>query len=109
MRGIALVVLAVLGVSGCAQPVWLHPTKDEAAFTADKNECTYEATKATAYHTPDMYAAFNQTKQKNEIFTLCMQNKGYHLGSPERSTRSLTGCWNTLKDGTRVEAVCPKK
>lgn len=43
MKRFVACTLATLAVSGCANNVWVHPSKDNAQFNQDKNDCIVQA------------------------------------------------------------------
>lgn len=82
---ISLLCIVCLGAGGCAKRVWTHASKGQVQFYADSNECEYEAEKATSYYAPDMSAMFGQATQKNKLYGMCMQNKGWYLTDEKAS------------------------
>lgn len=72
MKG-TLVVLAVIGLAGCAPHVnWTKPGMTGEQFSHDAAECQYEGNKAMATD-PNMFAQL----MANNLASQCMQARGY--------------------------------
>lgn len=72
----ALTLVAILVpvlLTGCVG--WTHPTKSSADFYRDRDECDYEAVRATANMPPGPAQASNQS----DIRHLCLKMRGYQL------------------------------
>jgi hypothetical protein len=85
------VILAVVLLSGCAAPtVWTRPGAVSSDFERDRAQCQYEGAAATAnYNTGPTARSYGGAvgqgigegiaiaMRRNELFTLCMQARGY--------------------------------
>lgn len=67
-----VVVVAVIGLAGCAPAHWTKPGGTVAQFERDKAECLYEGNKATASD-QNMFAGL----MANDLASQCLQLRGY--------------------------------
>ncbi len=74
-----VLTFAFAALAGCATYEWRHSTKNQADFDSDRNQCQYEAAKATSYYAPNFPAQVEQQQQRNQLFNMCMRNKGYYM------------------------------
>lgn len=76
---LALSAIFLLSV-GCANHVtWGHATKNESDYNRDESDCRYEAERSTSYYAPDFPAQFEQAQKKNQLYMMCMKNRGYYV------------------------------
>lgn len=68
------VVLAGLGVVGCAQTRLIHPTASRQQVDMDNAQCEYEAARSAPLHRGGVVEiAF----ARNEMERLCLKSRGY--------------------------------
>lgn len=81
MKNLVLAVLFILAISGCAQKVWVNPTKTSNEARRDLMECQQEVNRYgfVPNYGMGIAAGIEEGMRKNEIMTGCMQMKGYDL------------------------------
>lgn len=72
MRWMLVVAVTMLGLAGCAAPVWTRPNTTQEQFQKDKQECWYEGSKATASD-QNVFAGL----MTSNLAEQCMQVRGY--------------------------------
>jgi len=74
-----------LGLAGCAQYQWVHPTANADDFERDKLACTYQARLATANASSTVPRSYGDAivsgiaigVERNDLAVMCMKTRGY--------------------------------
>lgn len=76
-------IIIFLTVTGCAgRKVWVNPESDSRQSQRDSSECKYDSIKhghVAMWGETGVGAGLEEAMRKDEIFTACMESKGYKL------------------------------
>lgn len=86
---IVVALTAIAGLAGCASGTYFYypPGGTDAQFKKDGYECTQEAQQSTSSAYVGAYggAANSGTITNDALATLCMEARGYRVGTPPKN------------------------